>query len=781
MLKSNIPVQIYNPGMVVSILTFAISLGVYVKTASPSIAGGDSGELVAEGCMLGTAHPPGYPLYTLLIYSLTKIRIFLCNNNIEKPCGSPAYLANLMSCFFGALASGLITKAVYELSLLNARLNSQVSCGEVQGQDMRLLASVTVGLLHTFSPLAWQYSVTAEVFALHSFFVTLLINLAIHFAHKMTKKSLFVGAFISGLALTNQHTTILFEVPLILWVLISIKLWNCPPLLLETSFYFLLGLTPYATLPFFAASWPHEGSWGDVASFAGFWHHVTRRDYGTTQLYSGDDTMAEGIIERLLLWIQDFILAQSCHYSFIIFVIYGVIILSKTDKKARKEMQIDCRLNALKGTASNIGIMLIGSLMFYMLVFSALANLPLSNKLLYGIHQRFWIHPNIFMYLFAGVGFSDFAAYFETCNHKAPKILLTLLTIYAVTEAYHKNLSISDQSTNTYFRSYARGILDPLPKKSLLFINYDQQWTSIRYLQECEGFRKDVISINLSMMSYPWWQTKHSLYPTVKFPGTHYTMENTRPWLEGGFTFTELLEDNYGHQPGGIFVGGQLSYKENSYADEYLEIPFGMTRRFVKKSNRTILSAEKFRKYSLAAWSKIAKQYYPSGLPSELKYPEETWEYTINREFFSHMLIRATYLLDLAVSQSVQGSRVLQSLVESAAWLELVSAMDSASLTPALKKNLGLAFMHMVRNKELLEHEPLPAIDDVFANAGWKITSALESRGWNNSMGLGWKIWASTKWNETWGEFLNMPGAMEDGSYHQVKEIYEVVNKRVQR
>jgi hypothetical protein len=667
MWKTNLGQQNYNPGVVVSILTFSISLGVYLKTASPSIAGGDSGELVAEGCMLGTAHPPGYPLYIILIYILTKVRFFLRNKIIQTSCGSPAYFVNLMSCVFGALTSGLITKAVYELSLPKVRLNSHVSSGKVQGQDIRLLTSVAVGLLHTFSPLAWQYSVTAEVFALHSFFVALLINLAVYFANARTKKSLFLGAFISGLALTNQHTVILFEVPLILWVLISIKLWNSPRLLLATSFYFLLGLTPYASLPFLAVSWPHEGSWGDVVSFSGFWHHVARRDYGTTQLYSGDDSTAESLIERIQLWIQDFILTQSCHYSFIIFVIYGMIVLSKKDKTTPKEMQIDFRLSELKCTTSNIGIMLIGSLMFYILVFLALANLPLSNKLLYGIHQRFWIHPNIFMFLFAGVGFSDLTAYSKACNHKAAKILLTLLTIYTVTEAYHKNLSISDQSRNTYFCSYARGLLDPLKKKILLFINNDQQWTSIRYVQECEGFRKDVTSINLSMMSYPWWQMKHSLYPSVKFPGTHYTKENTRPWFEGGFTFTELLEDNYDHRPGGIFVGGQLSYKENSYADEYLEIPFGMTRRLVKKSSQTILTAEKFRKYSLVAWGKIAQYYFQSGLPSELKYPEETWEYTINREFCSHMLIRATYLLDLAVSPSVNDSHVLQSLVDAAA------------------------------------------------------------------------------------------------------------------
>ena len=49
-------------------LTFIIAITVYTKTLMPSIPGGDSGELVAESCELGTAHPPGYPLYTLVVH-----------------------------------------------------------------------------------------------------------------------------------------------------------------------------------------------------------------------------------------------------------------------------------------------------------------------------------------------------------------------------------------------------------------------------------------------------------------------------------------------------------------------------------------------------------------------------------------------------------------------------------------------------------------------------------------------------------------------------------------
>jgi hypothetical protein len=41
------------------------ALGVYLLTLCPTVAGGDSGELIAAAFEPGIAHPPGYPLYVL--------------------------------------------------------------------------------------------------------------------------------------------------------------------------------------------------------------------------------------------------------------------------------------------------------------------------------------------------------------------------------------------------------------------------------------------------------------------------------------------------------------------------------------------------------------------------------------------------------------------------------------------------------------------------------------------------------------------------------------------
>lgn len=53
---------------VAPVITFAVVLGIYINTVQLGIPGGDSGELVAEACQNGCAHPPGYPLFTALNY-----------------------------------------------------------------------------------------------------------------------------------------------------------------------------------------------------------------------------------------------------------------------------------------------------------------------------------------------------------------------------------------------------------------------------------------------------------------------------------------------------------------------------------------------------------------------------------------------------------------------------------------------------------------------------------------------------------------------------------------
>jgi len=123
-----------------------IVLAINVKTRVSGVPGGDAGELLAEACNLGTPHPPGYPLFTLLSYSV--IQLGKCINL------SPADSVNLLCCTLGAVAFyfvGSTTKLIVSLS------NTK------QTNDKGAVAGVFAGFLFSLSPLTWEYSTGTEV------------------------------------------------------------------------------------------------------------------------------------------------------------------------------------------------------------------------------------------------------------------------------------------------------------------------------------------------------------------------------------------------------------------------------------------------------------------------------------------------------------------------------------------------------------------------------------------------------------------------------------------
>ena len=277
----------------------AVVLAVYMATLSPTIAGGDSGELVAEGCILGTAHPPGYPLFTLLGYAISRYTYI---KGLSE--GSPAERVNASSALYTALASVFMGLSVQIIAAFmskdrgtssNYHLSSHSSSSSSSSMSRRILWLKSLpGVIFTmfmfaFSPLIWQYAVTAEVFPLNTLFASLLLYLVLEFAANHKKTVVLLGSFVSGLALCNQHTIVLFEAPLIMWMLVLLRSQLIAKrdivFALQIGASFLAGLVPYLDLPLTGNLNPTMGSWGELSTAEGLLHHVLRRDYGTFQLF----------------------------------------------------------------------------------------------------------------------------------------------------------------------------------------------------------------------------------------------------------------------------------------------------------------------------------------------------------------------------------------------------------------------------------------------------------------------------------------------------------------
>lgn len=701
-----------------AILASGTLLG-YTLTLYPSIAGGDSGELVAESCHLGVSHPPGYPLFNMVVHLFTQY----------LPFGdTPAWRAN----FFSAVCD---TEAVVLIYLSLLRWTAPTNW---RG---RRVAAFTAAALFGFSPLIWTYAVGAEVFALNNAFAALLVYQLLQYAQHHDKKSALMGAFTCGLAMCNQHTIVLFELPIVLWVLWTRRYTLWWKEFAQFTGAFVAGLTPYIYMPV-AAIWnPQPGSWGDVTTLSGLFHHIRRADYGTFRLYSSNESN-EGLWTRLRLYGVD-LSSREIPFQLALPVIALGVLQS---------------IRPSAGMNRPIGWFMIAMYAFYMLVFHSLANLPISEGLIYGVQMRFWQQPNVVVFVWFGIGLAYVAnvvARIASNDSKVTTMTLRILSqvgclalVGAQIWRWHE---LCDQSRAFYIRNYAQALLDPLPPKAVLFVNFDLQWTSLRYLQRCEHRRPDVTVLNLSMMTYGWFASKHLHYPNLKFPGSRLVPFGSA----GGFSLAALLDANMGAQRTRprFFLGGKLNYNDQDFNEKYTLVPYGLLDEF---------QSQAVQPRSLTSWyssqqkvKALVRKRLPT-LPPEAMYNDETWEWTIARDHGMKELSWATYLLDRTIAEDPQNLSLLREAakpMEASYQLEPPQFWNEASNL----KNLGLAYAQMVKSS----HE-FPTSPDPFFNA--VVGASVEDP-------TRFKDRASSRMLEVWDAWLQVPEAKHDPGYKPIQNV----------
>ena len=152
-------------------------------TACPTVYFGDSGELIAAADSLGVAHPPGYPIYTLL----GRVALLL-------PIGEAAWRMNVLSAVLGAIACALAARLVQRWT------DSAIAA---VGSGLGLAAAYDV----------WVVSTVAEVYTLHLFLIASLLLLAdrMHDARETRdlRRLLLMAAFVLGLGLSHRPTIVL--------------------------------------------------------------------------------------------------------------------------------------------------------------------------------------------------------------------------------------------------------------------------------------------------------------------------------------------------------------------------------------------------------------------------------------------------------------------------------------------------------------------------------------------------------------------------------------------
>jgi hypothetical protein len=427
----------------------------YWHTLAPDLLPADSGEFQLVAATLGVAHPPGFPLYTLLGHLFTRL-----------PGLPPAYALNL----FAALTSSLTLYLVY---LTAFRLTQQH------------LASVTAVLTLATATTFWSQATTANVRSLTALFTAFVIYHLICFRQARADsvatadRHLLWAALGLGFGLTH-HASLLF-MGLVFGIALLVfdpTFVRQPRRWLRPLLAGLAGLLPWLYLPWRA--WAGVPGVAGLATWQGFWDHVLARGFSGDFFYFAQPD---------LLWQRLGVMGNVLTFQFNGWLLLGMglggLLLLWRDRL--------------------LALLLLGSFGLHLLVTAAYrapqtveymlpAYVPLVLMLAYGTY-----------YVVRSAYQLRLGDYVLRTTHYGLVLAAVFLTA-ALVQGWTHYPSYAALSRQEDARRYAQTLLDEAPPGSLILTHW-HWYTPLRYLQAVEGQRPDVAVEFVFPRGEPYEQT----------------------------------------------------------------------------------------------------------------------------------------------------------------------------------------------------------------------------------------------------------------------------------
>lgn len=444
----------------------------YFLTAARDIVVGDSPELITAAATLGVAHPPGYPLFTILGHLFTLL-----------PFGSIPFRINLLSVICNAVAVGITY-------LIGWRLTKSH------------LAVAVAALLLAVNPIFWEWSLAAEVFPLNNLFAALLILLLVIWHEQPeTSGTLIVASFLAGLALTN-HQTIVLLAPAFCFVLWQRRaaLFKQPRTVAVCTAVFLIGLLPYLYILWAASRRPIQ-NWGNISSFHDFVGLITRQSYGATKLVNTPGYTGGPPWPRLAALVKSFGPVAG------LLIVLGAI---HTLQRLRWYFWF-----------SLVSFIFAGA--FF--VWISDLNLAVAPSALF-VLERFFLLSHVALAPVTAFGVVALAGFIARSRRLSPLIALRLVAaacFLAVAISATTNYRRLDQSGNVIARHFAEDVFSGVRPHSILLVNGDGLAFPLMYLQKVESAGKDTTLVVLPVLLGDWYVRQlREQRPDLVIPFDHY-------------------------------------------------------------------------------------------------------------------------------------------------------------------------------------------------------------------------------------------------------------------
>jgi hypothetical protein len=336
-------------------------------------------------------------------------------------------------------------------------------------------------LLLAVNPRFWEWSLAAEVFPLNNLLAAVLILLLIAW-HEQPERSAFLIAafFVAGLALTN-HQTIVLLTPAFCFVLWQRHSILRPPLLAIGVIAFVIGLLPYAYIPWAAAHHPVH-NWGNISSFHDFIGLITRRSYGSTRLVSTPGYTGGSP------WLRIAALGVSFGLVSALLIILGAI---RVFRHARWYFWFGLIAFAFAGP------------FFIWITGLNLATAPSALFVL----QRFFLLSHVALAPLAAFGviaLTQFVARSLTSTQSWAMPVVTATCLAAVVISVATNYRRIDQSRNFIARHFAEDVFNTIRPNSILLVSGDGLAFPLMYLQKVENAGKETTLVVLPLLLGEW-------------------------------------------------------------------------------------------------------------------------------------------------------------------------------------------------------------------------------------------------------------------------------------
>jgi hypothetical protein len=595
----------WRTAVAVGLLTFSV----YALSAHRGLGGGDSGELTMAAATLGVAHPPGYPLYTLLGHLMAAL-----------PGGTLCLRLNLFSGLCDAAAVALLFAALWRWS--------------------HFLPSALLGAgLFAFSPLVWRYAQVAEVFALNNLFAAGLLLATVSMAEQPRLKTALYSAVWLGFGIGHHQTLIFYGAGAALFI------WRCLPQtqrhlksLAALAACGLVGFLPYLYLLWAGGQQPLIG-WGQTDSLAGLLRHMLRSDYGTLSLSRGATAGSGSFFLRLGLYLRS-LPAELSWMGLALCSVAGAGALGLQRHRAQLWQR-------------RLGGLWAASWLLYVGVFTALNNTRVDNPMALEVQARFWQLANLPLCLLAGFGLC-------ACAQRFPALLRWRMlgpgfAVGVVALQAGLNAPAWGCVQAHILEDFGRAALRSVPPGALVVSTGDHLLGTLRYLQGAEQLRPDVAMVDAAQLGYGWsaaWM--HKNFPDVRLPAPGIM-------APGGYSLADLAHHNSGRPV--VLCNWQSSW-DTSLDQHFVAWPWGLCRRLLPRGERPSQAA--WQAANIASFAAFP-------IERADRYARFTWEHYAAQQYWrelryygSELLVAALRSQPPAVYLLQAGSAVLEKVAQHA-------------------------------------------------------------------------------------------------------------------